>query len=165
MYPILPARYDANNSVDKHINREALLNGLNLDPAPTGPVFGMVTRVVQGKGFTILMPLLDRFLSDDVRLVVLGEGDPGFETGLAVAARKFPHRFAYRKEYDEKSAHVIEAGIDISLIPSRFEPSGLSAMYSLKYGALPVARATGGIQEIIEHYDPTPDSGYGFLCY
>ena len=80
--------------------------------------------------------------------MVLGEGDPGFETGLAVAARKFPHRFAYRKEYDEKSAHVIEAGVDISLIPSRVEPSGLSAMYSLKYGALPVARATGGIQEI-----------------
>jgi len=69
------------------------------------------------------------------------------------------------KNYDEKSAHLIEAGMDITLIPSRFEPPGLSAMYSLKYGALPVARATGGIQEIIEDYDPTADSGYGFLCY
>ena len=84
---------------------------------------------------------------------------------LAVAARKFPTRFAYRKNYDEKLAHLIEAGMDISLIPSRFEPAGLSAMYNLKYGALPVARATGGIQEIIEDYDPTADSGYGFLCY
>ena len=69
------------------------------------------------------------------------------------------------KNYDEKLAHLIEAGMDITLIPSRFEPAGLSAMYSLKYGALPVARATGGIQEIIEDYDPTADSGYGFLCY
>jgi starch synthase len=163
--PFLPARYDLNDLAGKQINREALLSGFNLDPAPSGPVFGMVTRVVQGKGFKILMPLLDRLLSDDVRLIVLGEGDPEFETALVVAARKFPHRFAYQKQYDEETAHVIEAGIDISLIPSRFEPSGLGAMYSLKYGALPVARATGGIQEIIEDYDPTMDRGYGFLCY
>src|SRR5204862_1676576 len=67
--------------------------------------------------------------------------------------------------YDEKLAHLFEAGMDISLIPSRFEPSGLSAMYSLKYGALPVARATGGVQEIIQDYDPTLDRGFGFLCY
>lgn len=163
--PLLPADYDPDNLTGKQLNRDALLSGLRLNPAPTGPVFGMVTRVVQEKGFEILMPLLDRLLSDDVRLIVLGEGDPAFETGLAVTARKFPGKFAYRKHYDEKSAHVIEAGMDISLIPSRFEPSGLSAMYSLKYGALPVARATGGIEEIIEDYDPTLDRGYGFLCY
>jgi starch synthase len=125
----------------------------------------MVTRVVGEKGFDILVPLLDRLLTDDVRLIILGEGDPAYETALAVATRKFPKRFAYRKIYDEKSAHVIEAGIDISLIPSRFEAAGLSAMYSFKYGALPIARVTGGIQEIIEDYDPTTDSGYGFLCY
>jgi starch synthase len=100
-----------------------------------------------------------------VRLIILGEGDPAYETALAVAARKFPTKFAYLKHYDERLAHVIEAGMDVTLIPSRFEPAGLSAMYSLKYGALPVARATGGIQEIIEDYDPTTDSGYGFLCY
>jgi starch synthase len=125
----------------------------------------MVTRVVKEKGFDLLMPVLDRLLTDDVRLIILGEGDPAFEIGLAVAARKFPTKFAYKKEYDEKTAHVIEAGMDISLIPSQFEPSGLGAMYSLKYGALPVARATGGIQEIIEDYDPTLDRGYGFLFF
>ena len=162
---LLPARYDINTLWGKQYCRDALLSGLGLDPVPTGPVFGMVTRVVKEKGFEILMPLLDRLLSDDVRLIILGEGDPEYETGLAVTARKFPARFAYRNHYDEKTAHVIEAGMDISLIPSRFEPSGLSAMYSLKYGALPVARATGGIQEIIEDYDPTLDRGYGFLCY
>jgi len=100
-----------------------------------------------------------------VRLIILGEGDPGYETALAVAARKYPGRFAYRRTYDEALAHLIEAGMDTALIPSQIEPSGLSAMYSLKYGALPVARATGGIQEIIEDYDPTLGSGYGFLCY
>src|SRR5213079_2199506 len=142
-----------------------LVKEMELTPNPRGPVFGMVTRVVEEKGFEILMPLLDRLLCDDVRLIILGEGDPAYETALTVASRKFRTKFAYVKNYDETLAHLIEAGIDITLIPSRFEPAALSAMYSLKYGALPVARATGGIQEIIEDYDPAADSGYGFLCY
>lgn len=162
---LLPADYNSTTLFGKGLCRDALLAGLRLAPNPQGPVFGMVTRVVDEKGFEILVPLLDRLLSDDVRLIILGEGDPAFETALAVAARKFPSRFAYRKDYDEKTAHVIEAGMDISLIPSRVEPAGLSAMYNLKYGALPVARATGGIHEIIVDYDPTVDNGYGFLFY
>ena len=163
--PLLPVQYNASALWGKQVCRDALLAQMNLAPAPHGPVFGMVTRVVEEKGFEILMPLLDRLLSDDVRLIILGEGDPTYETALAVAARKFPAKFAYQKSYDERLAHRIEAGMDITLIPSRFEPAGLSAMYSLKYGALPIARATGGIQEIIEDYDPTTDGGYGFLCY
>ena len=162
---LLPARYDEKRLRGKQVCRDALLKEMKLAPEPRGPVLGMVTRVVQEKGFEILVPLLDRLLWDDVRLITLGEGDPAYETSLAVAARKFPTKFAYQKDYDAKLAHLIEAGMDISLIPSRFEPAGLSAMYNLKYGALPVARATGGIHEIIEDYDPTSDSGYGFLCY
>jgi len=162
---LLPARYDARRLRGKEVCREALLKQMKLAPKPRGPVFGMVTRIVQEKGFEILVPLLDRLLWDDVRLIILGEGDPAFETALAVTAKKFPAKFAYQKDFDEKLAHVIQAGMDISLIPSRFEPAGLGAMYNLKYGALPVARVTGGIQEIVEDYDPVSDSGYGFLCY
>jgi len=162
---LLPARYDEKKLRGKQVCRDALLKEMKLEPGPRGPVFGMVTRVVQEKGFEILVPLLDRFLWDDVRLIILGEGDSAYEIALAVAARKFPTRFAYQKDYDAKLAHLIEAGMDISLIPSQVEPAGLSAMYNLKYGALPVARATGGIHEIIEDYDPTSDRGYGFLCY
>lgn len=163
--PFLPALYDPASLWGKQLCRDALINHLRLDPAPQGPVFGMVTRVVREKGFEILVPVLDRLLSDDVRLIIIGEGDPAFETALAVAARKFRTRFAYQRHYDEQLAHLIEAAIDISLIPSQFEPGGLRAMYSLKYAALPVARATGGIQEIVEEYDPTVDRGYGFLFY
>jgi starch synthase len=162
---LLPAQYDARRLRGKEACRNALLREMNLASAPHGPVFGMVTRVVEEKGFEVLMPLLDRLLWDDVRLIILGEGDPAYETALAIAARKFPGKFAYQKDYDEKLAHLIEAGMDISLIPSRFEPAGLRAMYDLRYGALPAARATGGIQEIIQDYDPTMDRGYGFLCY
>jgi starch synthase len=161
----LPAHYNPSSLWGKQICRDTLLAGVGLAPAPAGPVFGMVTRVVEEKGFEILVPLLDRLLSDDVRLIILGEGDPAFETALAVATRKFPNKFAYQKHYSENLAHLIEAGMDAALIPSRFEPAGLSAIYSLKYGAIPIARATGGIQEIIEDYDPTSDTGYGFLCY
>src|SRR5919109_4969780 len=116
----LPARYDAGRIRGKQICREALLKEMKLAPNPKGPVFGMVTRVVQEKGFEILVPLLDRILWDDVRLIILGEGDPAYETALAVAARKFPTRFAYQKDFDAKLAHLIEAATDVSLIPSRF---------------------------------------------
>jgi starch synthase len=162
---LLPAQYDARKLRGKQACRDALLREMNLASSPRGPVFGMVTRVVEEKGFEVLMPLLDRLLWDDVRLIILGEGDPAYETALAIAAKKFPGKFAYQRDYDEKLAHLIEAGMDISLIPSRFEPAGLRAMYDLRYGALPAARATGGIQEIIEDYDPAMDRGYGFLCY
>jgi starch synthase len=163
--PLLPAHFNSENLSGKMICRDGLLAELQLAPAPRGPVFGMVTRVVAEKGFEILTPLFDRLLSDDVRLIILGEGDPAFETQLAIASRRYPGRFAYRRHFDERLAHLIEAGLDITLVPSRFEPGGLMAMYSLKYGALPVAHATGGIHEIIEDYDPTLDRGYGFLCY
>jgi starch synthase len=161
----LPAHFDSEKLWGKTICRDALLADLQLAPAPRGPVFGMVTRIVAEKGFGILTPLFDRMLSDDVRLIILGEGDPAFETELAIASRRYPARFAYRRHYDERLVHLIEAGADVTLIPSRFEPGGLMAMYSLKYGALPVAHATGGIQEIVEDYDPVLDRGYGFLCY
>ena len=162
---LLPARFDVGALDGKQACRNELLQMLDLAPSPEGLICGMVTRLVAEKGFDALMPVLDRLLSDDMRLIILGEGDPGFEIALAVAARKYPTKFAYRKSYDEKLAHLIEAGSDVTLIPSRFEPSGTSAMYSLRYGALPIARATGGIQEIIEDYDPWSDSGYGFLYY
>src|SRR5207247_1729126 len=108
---LLPARYDAKRLGGKKICREALLQEMKLASAPSGPVFGMVTRVVHEKGFEILVPLFDRLLWDDVRLIILGEGDAAYETALALAARKFPTRFAYKKAYDEKPAHLIRAGI------------------------------------------------------
>jgi starch synthase len=149
----------------KATSRNALLDELQLAPAPRGPVLGMVTRTVGAKGFDILMPVLDRLLSDDVRLIILGRGDPAYETALAIAARKYPTRLAYRHDYDEALAHLIEGGSDLALIPSRVEPGAFSAMHSLKYGVLPIARALRGVEQIIVDYDPSADSGYGFLFY
>ena len=163
--PLLPVRYGPDRPELKAASRNVLLDQLKLAPAPRGPVFGMVTRVVDAKGFDILLPVLDRLLSDDVRLIILGRGDPAYETALAVAARKYSDRFAYRHVYDEALAHLIEGGSDIALIPSRVEPGAFSAMHSLKYGVLPVARAIRGVEQIILDYDPSAHSGYGFLFY
>ena len=162
---LLPAPYGPNNLELKASSRNALLEQLQLAPVPRGPVFGMVTRLVGAKGFDILMPVLDRLLADDVRLVILGKGDPAYEIALAIAARKYADRLAYQHDYDEALAHLIEGGSDIALIPSRVEPGAFSAMHSLKYGVLPIARATRGIEQIIIDYDPSTDAGYGFLFY
>ena len=90
---LLPARYGPENLESKAASRDALLAQLQLAPAPRGPVFGMVTRLVGAKGFDILMPVLDRLLADDVRLVILGKGDPAYKTALAIAARQVPPAF------------------------------------------------------------------------
>ncbi|MEO7167496.1 MAG: glycogen synthase [Spartobacteria bacterium] len=162
---LLPVRYGPATLELKATSRNALLDQLRLAPAPRGPVFGMVTRLVGAKGFDILLPVLDRLLADDVRLIILGQGDPAYETALAIAARKYPDRLAYRHDYDETLAHLIEGGSDLTLIPSRVEPGAFSAMHSLKYGVLPIARANRGVEQIIADYDPSTDSGYGFLFY
>ena len=159
---LLPATYSAADLQGKAICREALLSAMQLDSKPRGPVIGMVTRLAEQKGFDILFPILDRLLSDDVRLVVLGEGDPAYEAELRYHTLKHRGRFAFRSESGVQLSHLIEAGSDMTLIPSRFEPCGLTAIYSLKYGTLPVARAVGGLRQIVRDYDPMIDDGWGF---
>lgn len=161
----IPKKYRSSAMGGKKVCREALLTKFNLDPNPAGPVFAMVTRLAEQKGFDILIPLLDRLLADDVRLVILGEGDPAYESELMIAQKKHREQFAFKKDFDDPMAHLIEAGADVTLIPSHFEPCGLSAMYSLKYGTIPVARASGGLHQIIQNYDPTTGSGNGFLFF
>ena len=100
-----------------------------------------------------------------MRLVILGEGDTTYERELLIACKRHPERFAYRKSQDPKLSHLIEGGADIALIPSFYEPCGLTAMYGLKYGTLPIARATGGLYEIIQDFDAGAGTGNGFLFF
>jgi starch synthase len=149
----------------KRVCRDALLEEMGLEAGPRGPVFGMVTRLAEQKGFDILIPLLDRMLADDVRLVILAEGDADYSRALAVAAKRHAKRFAFRRAVDDALAHRVYAGADVMPIPSHFEPCGLSAMYALKYGAVPIARASGGLYQILTDYDPSMESGNAFLFY
>lgn len=161
----IPATYSSTNLQGKACCRKALLEELGLEPNPRGPVFAMISRLAQQKGLDLLIPLFDRLLSDDVRLVILGEGEEVFERELMVAARKYPGKFVFKKGFDDALAHRIDAGADVLFIPSHFEPCGQSAMYTLKYGTLPVARITGGLHQIIQDYDPTSHSGNGFVFF
>jgi starch synthase len=162
---LLPKQYSPKNLAGKQKCKEELLKQLGLAPDPKGPVLVMVSRLTHQKGIELLFPVIDRLLADDVRLVILGEGHAAYERELMIASRRAPERFAYRQSMDEKLSHLIYAGGDVFLMPSQYEPCGLSAMYALKYGTLPLAHATGGLYESIQDYDPTNDSGHGFLFY
>ena len=162
---LIAKKYSPTSLAGKAACRTALLKLVGLDASPRGPVFCMVTRLAEQKGFDILIPLLDRMLADDVRLVVLGEGDPDYMRVLTVAAKRNPARFHFRPTMDDSLAHAIYAGADVMLIPSHFEPCGLGAMYALKYGTIPIARASGGLHQILTDYDPTTGTGNAFLFY
>ena len=162
---LIAKTYTQDAPAGKAACREALLDELGLDPNPRGPVFSMVTRLAEQKGFDILIPLLDRLLADDVRLVILAEGDSEYSRELGMAAKRNPGRFAFRRSMDDALGHRICAGSDVSLIPSHFEPSGLGAMYALKYGTAPIARATGGLHQILTDYDPSNGMGNAFVFY
>src|SRR5690606_29459505 len=148
--------------------QQALLEEAQLAPSPVGPVLGMVTRLSWQKGVELVLeavpPLLER---EDARLGVLGSGDGAYEAAFTALARRLPQRVAFRRGYDEDFAHRIEAGSDAFLMPSRYEPCGLNQMYSLRYGAAPIVRRTGGLADTVEPYvrgaTPAADRGTGFV--
>ncbi len=162
----IAAHYSPQSLAGKRACRDALLGEMGLQPNPRGPVFAMVSRLADQKGIDLLAPVLDRLLADDVRLVILGEGETRFERELLVASRRYPGKFAFRQGFDDALAHRIDAGADVVLIPSHFEPCGLTAMYALKYGAIPVVRASGGLHQIVRDDDPVSNGGgNGFVFY
>lgn len=161
----LPKTFRPSALKGKAVCGEELLARLNLDPSPRGPILMMASRITEQKGLGILLPLLDRLLADDVRLIILGEGDEDSMARLTVAARRHARRFAYVPRPENKLAHLTVAGSEINLVPSRFEPGGHSAIKSLRYGTIPVARATGGLHEIVRDYDPTQQTGWGILFH
>jgi len=118
-------------------------------PVGNTPVFGMVTRLVWDKGIDLLLSCLDDFLRRDVQLVILGSGDPVFEDALAAAQARYTDKMAVCLGYNEDLAHQIYAGSDFYLMPSHTEPCGLSQMYAMLYGALPVVHRTGGLADTV----------------
>jgi starch synthase len=126
------------------------------------PVVGMVSRLAGQKGFDILSEALERLFKLGICLVILGTGEEAFQKILSSARQRYPQSFGLRIAFDEALSHKIYAGSDIFLIPSRYEPCGLTQMYSLRYGTIPVVRATGGLDDTIEEYDSQTKTGNGF---
>jgi len=126
------------------------------------PVIGMVSRLAGQKGFDILCESLAGIFKLGAVLVILGTGEEVFQKALSAAREKYPESLGLRIAYDESLSHKIYAGSDMFLIPSRYEPCGLTQMYSLRYGTVPVVRATGGLDDTIQEYDSVRGTGNGF---
>jgi len=155
--------YDLEHVSEKKAGKAALLEEAGLDPALLErPVLGMISRLSHQKGCDLLIPILGELARMRVGLVVLGEGDGHYEIALREAAEKYAGGVSVNIGFDEPLAHRIMAGADIFLVPSRYEPCGLTQMYALKYGTVPVVRATGGLEDTIEEFDPPSGSGNGF---
>jgi starch synthase len=146
----------------KRVNKEALLNQLGLEIAPGSPLIGMVTRLASQKGIDILMDALPQALAArDFGLAVLGSGEERYGAFFTSLAARFRGRVAFRPGHDEPLAHLIEAGSDMFLMPSQYEPCGLNQMYSLRYGTIPIVRRTGGLADSVRHFDPASGEGTG----
>jgi starch synthase len=160
---LIPAKYSATNMAGKQACKAALLEELNLaKDNPHRPVLGIVSRFADQKGFDLIAQIVRQLLHEDILLAVLGTGERKYEELFRALAADFPGRVGAVIAYDNRLAHLIEAGSDIFLMPSRYEPCGLNQIYSLRYGTVPVVRATGGLDDTIEPFDLEHGTGTGF---
>jgi starch synthase len=155
-------RYSAQNISGKAACKADLLRSYGLPESPELPVIGVTSRLVWQKGFDIVATAWFDLLQRPLRMVVLGTGDHGVQEGLRQLQLRAPDRFAVRFSYDEALAHKVMAGADMFLMPSRSEPCGLTQMYALRYGTVPIVRSTGGLADTVEPFEPAKGRGTGF---
>ena len=159
----LAANFDLGHMEGKARCKAALQREVGLPERPDLPLFGVIGRLTQQKGFDVLAHALDRLLEWKLQIVLLGSGDADAERFFAALAYQRGDKFRAYIGFDEGLSHRIEAGCDFFLMPSRFEPCGLNQMYSLRYGTLPVVRATGGLVDTVQNYDERTGAGTGFM--
>jgi starch synthase len=163
--PYLPEPFDASRLDGKAAAKRMVLEMFGLPSDHEGrrrPLVGMISRLVDQKGFDLLAELGDELPRLDASFVLLGTGERRYEDLWLTLAARHPERIAVKIGFDEAMAHRIEGGADLFLMPSHFEPCGLNQMYSLRYGTVPLVRATGGLHDTVRSYDSTTGSGTGF---
>ena len=161
--PHLASHYDSKDLSGKRECKKDLLNEFHLPPSLENvPLFGMISRLADQKGFDLLVEILESFFALDIGFILLGTGEQKYHDLFTQVAKKYPQKAGIRIAYDDRLAHKIEGGADFFLMPSKYEPCGLNQIYSLKYGTIPVVRATGGLDDTIVHYDPATRKGNGF---
>ena len=162
----LPAPFDADRLDAKAVSKKALLElfGFTItDELLSRPVIGMVSRMVDQKGLDLIAAVASDLMSIDATFVIVGTGEPRYQGMWTSLSRANPDRVRAFIGFDERRAHLVEAGADIFLMPSRFEPCGLNQMYSLRYGTVPVVRAVGGLVDTVRPHNPKNGQGNGFL--
>ena len=160
----IPHAYAATDLAGKERDKQALLTSLGLPYIAGVPVIGIVSRLVGQKGFGLLDPaMFDLLRRHGFQLVVLGSGEPALEDLFARLQREFPRQVCFYQGFQNRLAHLIEAGSDMFLMPSRYEPCGLNQMYSLRYGTVPIVHRTGGLADTVVPWQPARGTGTGFL--
>ncbi len=159
----LPTHYRRTSATrGKSANKKALQQEVGL-PRAAAPVLGVVARLARQKGFDLLCDALDDLLKEDLQLVVLGVGEEDLHQKLEACAQEWPDKVKALFRFDERLAHLIYAGSDLFLMPSRYEPCGLGQMIAFRYGSVPVVHATGGLADTVEPFDPATGEGNGFV--
>lgn len=159
---LIAANYAADNLEAKQACKRDLIDTFGITSGLERPLIGMVSRLAAQKGSDLVGLAAQDLMAMDVSITVLGAGDAVYVDLFRSLQQRFPGRFALQVAYDERLAHKVEAGADMFLMPSRYEPCGLNQMYSLRYGTPPVVRATGGLDDTIEPYDAATGKGNGF---
>jgi len=159
----IAANYTPQDLSGKAKCKEDLLSTFGIaKPDLSLPVIGIVSRFALQKGFDLISQIMDRLAREEMIMVALGSGDKSYEDMFRRLQKQFPSKVAVKIAYDDALAHKIEAGSDMFLMPSKYEPGGLNQIYSLKYGTVPIVRATGGLDETIDSWDPRAGKGTGF---
>jgi starch synthase len=160
--PFLSQRYDATDLAPKRLIKQELLARLRLSLDLDAPLLGVVSRLAEQKGIDLLALVLPTLLAETrARFALLGNGETQIAGELRRLADSHPDRVSFNDGYDEALAHAIFAGCDLTVVPSRYEPCGLTQMYALRYGTIPVVRATGGLADTIQHFDEATGTGNG----
>jgi len=161
---LIPAKFSPGRMIGKARCKQALMQEMGLSVEEHSPLIGIVTRLVGQKGIDLMEQVLPDLLSKrQFSLAVLGSGEPRYEQFFQTLHNAAPHRVSFYRGYNHRLSHWIEAGSDMFLMPSAYEPCGLNQMYSLKYGTVPIVRETGGLADSVERIDPTNATGTGVL--
>ncbi len=161
--PLIPVHYSVRNPSGKTLCRAELLKQCGFAPEQDGtPLVGMVSRLASQKGLDLVAEAMEELAHLDLKLVILGQGQQRYQDLLTHFARRHPQKVAVRIAFDNRLAHQIYAGCDLFLMPSRYEPCGLNQLIALRYGAIPVVRATGGLADTVKDYDFATGRGTGF---
>jgi len=161
--PFIDTRYSPRNMAGKQRCKKALIQDMELDPSlEKRPLLGIISRLDTQKGLDIIIKVLDKLLAKKIGLIILGSGNSDIETTIKKSAGQYRDRLGTCFGINEGLAHKILAGSDMFLMPSQYEPCGLTQMYALKYGTVPVVRATGGLNDTITSFDRVTGKGNGF---
>ncbi len=160
---LIQKKYSAKKPELKQVNREALLTKFNIEADENTPIVGNISRLYDTKGFDLIKKAFKQMMKLDMRLIILGTGDRKYHEFLEDMAFQYRDKFVFYPGFDDALAHLIEAGADIYLMPSKTEPCGLNQMYSIVYGTVPVVHATGGLKDTVEPFDVKTGKGTGFL--